>query len=469
MLFNRPLDFVSGFIDDLDKALRKATPEGLGLSKCQRCWLGVCVMGVIVTNSLCWRRFARAYVGRYAASALCWMFLHAAIAWDNLLAASVEVVLQSHGITEGTLLLDDTDKRRSKRTKRIAYTSKLKDKSTGGYVNGQCLVFLVLATPTVTLPVGFAFYQPDPARTKWAKKDKQLKKRGVVKSARPPEPPHNPAYPTKPELALRLLMEFKQAHQDVKVKAVLADALYGTSAFLDEAAVVFDVQVISQLHSDQIVQSRSGQQLSLAKYFARRSGVPGKLSIRGCEQKDVVVDSARLRVRCHGKKRFIIALKYDGEQDYRYLVATNLTWRTEDIVKAYTLRWLAEVFFQDWKAHEGWGTLTKQRDEEGSSRSLILSLLVDHCLLMHPDQLAQLEHNLPAFTVGSLVNRVKVQSLLMVIQDLIASGDPQRQLEKMAAALNERFDLKPSGKHMVGRDLGRQEPTPSLKYRAVLV
>ena len=47
-----------------------------------------------------------------------------------------------------------------------------------------------------------------------------------------------------------------------------------------------------------------------------------------------------------------------------------------DIVEAYTLRWLFEVFFQDGKGSEGWGKLTKHPGSEGSSRSLILSLMV---------------------------------------------------------------------------------------------
>ncbi|VFN06603.1 MAG: hypothetical protein BECKG1743F_GA0114225_112581 [Candidatus Kentron sp. G] len=94
------------------------------------------------------------------------------------------------------------------------------------------------------------------------------------------------------------------------------------------------------------------------------------------------------------------------------------------------MRWLVEVFFEDWKGHEGWGTLTKQPGEEGSSRSLIPSLLVDHCLLVHPDQLAQLaqlaqlNHRQPAFTVESLINRIKVDSLLTVIRDVLATEDP---------------------------------------------
>ncbi|WP_221894526.1 hypothetical protein [Bathymodiolus japonicus methanotrophic gill symbiont] len=78
----------------------------------------------------------------------------------------------------------------------------------------------------------------------------------------------------------------------------------------------------------------------------------------------VTVSSARLKVSSHSKKRFVIALKYGGENDYRYLVATDLTWRTQDIIQAYTLRWLIEVFFEDWKLYEGWGREAKQLDEE---------------------------------------------------------------------------------------------------------
>ena len=64
---------------------------------------------------------------------------------------------------------------------------------------------------------------------------------------------------------------------------------------------------------------------------------------------------ARLHVCAHGKKRFVIALKYEGEQEYRYIVASDLSWRTRDIVEAYTLRWFIEVFFEDWKGYEGLG------------------------------------------------------------------------------------------------------------------
>ena len=66
---------------------------------------------------------------------------------------------------------------------------------------------------------------PDPALTAWVKEDKRLKKEGVAKKDRPVQPERDSLYSTKTQLALRLLQEFKDAHGDIKINAVLADAL----------------------------------------------------------------------------------------------------------------------------------------------------------------------------------------------------------------------------------------------------
>ena len=116
--------------------------------------------------------------------------------------------------------------------------------------------------------------------------------------------------------------------------------------------------------------------------------------------------------------------------------------------------------------YEGWGQLTKQPDEDGSSRGLILSLLLDHCLLFHPEQLARLENKMPAATVGSLQQRVRIESLLDFIQELLLAQNPQERIELLSKTLKDVFLLNPSKKHMVGRDLGRLESTPSLVNRA---
>jgi hypothetical protein len=110
--------------------------------------------------------------------------------------------------------------------------------------------------------------------------------------------------------------------------------------------------------------------------------------------------------------------------------------------------------------------MTKQTGEEGSSRSLILSLLVDHCLFFHPVQLARLENNLSAYTVGSLMAKIKVEGMLATFEQIILSDSPVEQFKVFAKSLEDNMVLLyPSKKHMADRNLGRFEASPSLKYR----
>ena len=456
----------SGSLNTKDKAIEESKP-GWGLSGIQKAWLSFCILAILVTDSVCWAKFERASLGRYSLAALSWMFCHSKIPWDLVLEMSVRVILHRYGITQGCLAVDDTDKKRSKTTRKIAYVHKLKDKASGGFIQGQCIVFLVLVTPKITFPVGFAFYLPDPTLSAWYKEDKKLKKQGIPPQQRPPKPPRNEAYPTKGELALRLLRQFRSNHPTVKIKSVNADTLYGTEAFLDEASEIFEqTQVISQIRTNQNIRFRNRKR-SVEEYFSRHPGTPQKITIRGGKEITAIVGSARLYVFAHHKKRFVIAIKYEGEETYRYLVATDLTWRTIDIVQAHTLRWLVEVFIQDWKSNEGWGTLTKQTGPEGSSQSLILSLLVDHCLLLHPEQKARIENKLPAYTVRSLTNQIQVDCLFDFIRELLSADDPEEKLNLLTQTLKHQvFTLRTSQKHMVNRDLGRLEPTPGLKYKA---
>jgi hypothetical protein len=465
MVITQPLPFVIDFVDAVDEAIKEHHP-GSGLSALQRSWLAFCLTAILVTNAICWARFERASLGTYSLAALAWMFRHAKSPWELLLVASVRMLLRHYGLTHGSLVVDDTDKQRTKAAKKIAYLHKLRDKESGGCILGQSLVFLLFVTPKITIPLGFAFYMPAPELTAWYKQERMLKQQGIPPKHRPPKPPPNPQYPTKQELALCLLEQCKAHHPDLKVQSVIADALYGNAGFMDGASALFGgVQVISQLRGNQKVRVYKHEQ-HVADYFATHPGTPLRIRIRGGDEMEAIVGSGRLYVCAHHTKRFVIALKYEGEDTYRYLIASDLSWRTLDIVQAHTLRWLVEVVVQDWKTHEGWGKLTKQPGEEGSRRSLILSLLVDHCLFFHPDQHAQLKNNRPAYTVGSLRAQVQVECFMTVLQELLASEDHQAQLSRFNQALLEVFALERSKKHLVQRQLGRFEPTPYLKYRA---
>src|SRR3982074_3065039 len=208
MIIGKPAPFVRTFIDAVDQAIRQDHPDS-GMSAIQCSWLAFCVTATLVTNSICWARFERASLGTYSMAALSWMFRHSKIPWDQLLVASCGVILQHHGLTSGSLVIDDTDNQRSKSAKALAHLYKLRDKESGGYLWGQSLVFLVLVTPKISIPVGFVFSQPAPELSVWYQREKALKKQKVPKAQRPPKPAPNPQYPTKQQLALCLLEAFK--------------------------------------------------------------------------------------------------------------------------------------------------------------------------------------------------------------------------------------------------------------------
>lgn len=73
------------------------------------------------------------------------------------------------------------------------------------------------------------------------------------------------------------------------------------------------------------------------------------------------------------KLAFVIGLKYLGSSDYQNEVASDLSWRTEDIIQAYTIRMGVTVFFGTRKFIEGWGRPYKQLYSFGTSRGMILS------------------------------------------------------------------------------------------------
>src|SRR4030095_4530843 len=154
MILGKSAPFVRAFVDAVDEAIRAQSPSH-GMSAIQRTWLAFCVTAVLGTNSICWARFARASLGAYSLAALSWMFRHSKMPWEELLVASVRVILRHYGLTSGSLVIDDTDNPRSKSAKALAYLYKLRDKASGGYRWGQSLGLLILVTPKISMPVGF--------------------------------------------------------------------------------------------------------------------------------------------------------------------------------------------------------------------------------------------------------------------------------------------------------------------------
>jgi len=452
MLIGESLPFIRDYIAAVNESIKQKNPENQ-LTRLQSYWLAFVILGLLVTNSFCWARYERFGLGRYTIKQMSWMFRRAQIVWESLLQASVKHIISAYGIKYGVLVIDDTDKERSKNTTEIAKAHKIRDKKTGGYFNGQNLLFLLLVCEKVTLPVGFYFYEPDPKQIAWRKEDARLRKKEVEKKYRPEAPPIDPNYPSKKELALKLLSDFAKTFDEVRVKAVAADTAYGTLDFMEEAArITKQSQVISQIKKSQLIVVNN-KEITVENFFKNYQGHTEKVSLRG-EEREVTYRSGIFKVKSHKKKYFVIALKYEDEADYRYLIARDMTWRDIDIIKTFSFRWLVEVFIQDWKQYEGWNQLSKQPGEEGSTRGVTLSLLSDHALLLHEDQKVLLENKRPAATVGSLREKVMMESLKIFIEGIVLSDNPKALFEEYADKISELFELRSSIKHLRHVDMG---------------
>ena len=55
--------------------------------------------------------------------------------------------------------------------------------------------------------------------------------------------------------------------------------------------------------------------------------------------------------------------------------------------------------------------------------------------------------------------------LLEFIKTLLEHQNPADKLNELTGLVDDVFQLMPSSKHMVGRDLGRFEPKAALQYR----
>ena len=443
MICDNGLPFINKYVDKLNDILKLNNKK---LTFRQLCWIKFILLGIIVTNTVCWSKIERFSLGNYSLNAISWMFRHSKIFWNNLLTASVTNLIKLYNITDCVLAIDDTDKSRSKNIKRIGMAHKIKDKKTSGYFMGQNIVKLLLISNGVSLPVGFRLYEPDPNLKKYKLELARLRKKKVPKIYWPKEVRRDSSlYKTKIELAIELLKEFTKNHNSVRINAIIADALYGSNYFVSEAKLI-SKQVITEVKSTQniIVNNKT---IQLAKFFAQYFGITTNLKLR-YNNRLVNYVACKFKLKSHNEKRYVIAVKFDNEDSYRYIIATDMSWQATDIIQTFSLRWLIEVFIQDWKSYEGWGSMAKQPGVDGSIRGIILSLLCDHALLSHDEQIALFKKREPACTVGSLCEKVKIDSLLEFIKTIVNSDSPHELFNQYHIQINQFFKLKQSNKHI---------------------
>lgn len=469
MLLNAPLSDATEFIESLCDYSSTNSNLKIKLSRTQRKFFAFCITAMVVLGSFCWERMERASFKSIGARALGWMLHYSLIPWQNIWETSIARIIKISGAI-GVLVCDDADRIRAKNTLKLFGMFKTKDKKTSGFSMAQNIVFLIFVTKYLTIPVGFRFFRPDPVWKSWRENDIKLRKAGVKKSLRPKKPDRDPNYPMRTELAVELIENFKRIVPDAKVTAVVADAAYLTRELVSGVEKHYPgSQFISQICKTNLVSDGKPEKRrtpkSAEEFFTNKVPKDVEISLRGKEPKKIRMLSARLYVHCKGRTFHIIALKYDGESEYRYLAATKLSWRAVDIVRAYSLRWLIEVVIEDWKMYNGWGKMAFQRGEDGACRGVILSLLVDHFLSSHTLQLKQLNANKPMWTSGSLCRYFQCRVILSGIEAILKTPNPMEKLRSLVDNIENVIDFRPSDKHMSGRYIGDFEESPSLKQK----
>ncbi len=466
MLFTEALSESKNYVKALNQEILKKHPDK-GLPRIAQKYLSFCLTGIVVTGTICWTRMERASAGSFSKKALSWFLHHSvSIVWKILLVHSLKYLFRVYDVKCGVLIIDDFDRHRSKNTSMIHGVHKVKNKKGGGFVSSQNVVQAVLVAGSLTLPVGFGVYQPDPDVKAWRKNDIALRKKKVPKSQRPREPPKNPAFPSKKEIAVRLVRQFRHHFGDIELKAFAADNAYLSRQLRDDFRRVYPkCQFISQLRFNQAVTTPSRKKHRLDGYFKGISNIKKPMELRCGTVKVITYKSSRLWINAHKRWYHVVAMKYEGEDDFRYLCATDVTWRAEDIIRAYAYRWIVEVVIEDTKLYAGYGQVAMQQGEEGTCRAIILSQLLDHFLISHPLQLGLHRAGKPLWTVGSMKRKLQLEALKLSIEKVLDSPDPREALRKWMQNVEDLIDLRPSKKHMMGQNFDFMSPSPSLSKR----
>ena len=108
MIINDSLPFIKDYLANINEVIKRGGGSK-PLSQLQRTWLSFILLGILVTNSVCWARISRFTANRYTTAASSLMFRKAVILWSALLTASVKHITGVYQINTGSLQLDDTD------------------------------------------------------------------------------------------------------------------------------------------------------------------------------------------------------------------------------------------------------------------------------------------------------------------------------------------------------------------------
>jgi hypothetical protein len=265
--FAKPMDgfgIILEMIQFVDAIARRAVEmygKSASISNCQRRFLCIVLSFMVLNGTLILGAAAAASLAAVSAASLSYMFKNSKFPLDGLITAAICCLFEIYRPTQIALAIDDTDRHRTRSVKTIAFVFKTICKVTKGYVMAQNIVFVCLVTDRFTIPISWSFYSPDPELKKWEKEIKRLKKLGIRKAQRPEKPPRHPDHPTRIDLCERLLWQTKDTLQEVsaylrmpvRVYVVVADAAYMSPDMCRYVRIIFKVNFVSQIKSNQLV------------------------------------------------------------------------------------------------------------------------------------------------------------------------------------------------------------------------
>lgn len=269
MLLLNPLQEVKTLIFHLNFIIQGWNKNALSKKQCL--FIALVVSAMALSGQLSWSFIGRASLGGVGTTALSWMLLRSKICWKELLQAAVYYLFQLYGVFEVHLVVDDSDRPRSKIVKALFGVFKSFDKKTGGYFQTQNIVFIMAVTRVFSFPIAFAFFRPDPAYSAWLREIKELKKKKVKRHKWPAEPIRDrEKYPTRIELAAKLLCQIHEFFSSItilvngkpakiRVVTVTADAAYFSKVLKKQIHQLFEkAQFVSQLKKSQLCCNRRG-------------------------------------------------------------------------------------------------------------------------------------------------------------------------------------------------------------------
>ena len=254
---------------------------------------------MILLGSFKINRIAALFLMQISPPAIYAMLRRGKTPFDSLFWGSLKHIFSLARIRNITIKIDDTDRVRCKSCRILPFVRKAMCKVTRGWIQAQSIVFIILVSDKITVPIWFYFHRP-------ANLTDEQKKICRKNPARIKE--FDPKYRTKVDLAAiglyvvsRMLRRLgSELATPLRVRSVAGDNGFASPKIQQAVVKFFACQYISKANPSQKVKSR-GKEHSLSKYFNRHRSQTGTVVIRG-KHISLEYKAARFFVKAYGRK-----------------------------------------------------------------------------------------------------------------------------------------------------------------------